>query len=413
MLIGVGVSHKRASLATLDALTLRDLGEFYADLHAIHEIREPLVIQTCNRVEIFLKAKHEPPTESVLRTWALATKFKLAELQRTVEVRTGDAVVEHLVRLASGLESMIVGEPQILGQMQEAMVTARSFGAGGPILSDIFERATSAGAKIRAETGVGRGATTIGSAALRLAELTLGGLEDLRILLLGTGQVGVLVIKALKARGVSNVAVAGRNREKTESFCRSFGGTPIPFQTVREKLQNSDLVFVATRSNSFLIDKESLSQQAKESGRRLMILDLSNPRNVSPEIAQFDGITLRTIDDLKGIAEEGLALRRELVKKAEPLVRVAVERISAGLRRENAEPIISDVYHRAEEIRTGELGKALSKLKLTAEQEEVLEYMSQRIVEKVLNGPVMNLRRAAEKGDPAILTVAGQLFAGE
>ena len=413
MLVSVGVSHKRASLATLDALTLRDLGGFYADLHAIREISESVVLQTCNRVEIFLGTKHDPPAENILRTWALATKFKLAELQRTVEVRTGDAVVEHLVRLASGLESMIVGEPQILGQMQEAMVTARSFGAGGPLLSDVFERATSAGAKIRAETGVGRGVTTIGSAALRLAELTLGGLEDLRILLLGTGQVGVLVMKALKARGVSNVAVAGRNREKTESFCRSFGGTPIPFQTVREKLQNSDLVFVATRSNSFLIDKESLSQQAKESGRRLMILDLSNPRNVSPEIAQFDGITLRTIDDLKGIAEEGLALRRELVKKAEPLVRVAVERISAGLRRENAEPIISDVYHRAEEIRVGELGKALSRLRLTAEQEEVLEYMSQRIVEKVLNGPVMNLRRAAEKGDSSILTVAGQLFAGE
>ncbi len=401
------------SLATLDALTLRELGEFYADLHAIREISESVVLQTCNRVEIFLGTKHDPPAENILRTWALATKFKLAELQRTVEVRTGDAVVEHLVRLASGLESMIVGEPQILGQMQEAMVTARSFGAGGPLLSDIFERATSAGAKIRAETGVGRGVTTIGSAALRLAELTLGGLEDLRILLLGTGQVGVLVMKALKARGVSNVAVAGRNREKTESFCRSFGGTPIPFQTVREKLQNSDLVFVATRSNSFLIDKESLSQQAKESGRRLVILDLSNPRNVSPEIAQFDGITLRTIEDLKGIAEEGLALRRELVKKAEPLVRAAVERISAGLRRENAEPIISDVYHRAEEIRVGELGKALSRLRLTAEQEEVLEYMSQRIVEKVLNGPVMNLRRAAEKGDSSILTVAGQLFAGE
>ncbi len=413
MLIGVGVSHKRASLATLDALTIRDLGEFYADLHAIHEIREPLVIQTCNRVEIFLEAKHEPPTESVLRTWALATKFKLAELQRVVEVRTGDAVVEHLVRLASGLESMIVGEPQILGQMKEAVVTAQSFGAAGPLMSDIFERATSAGAKIRAETGVGRGVTTIGSAALRLAEQTLGGLKDLRVLLLGTGQVGVLVMKALKARGVSNVAVAGRNREKTESFCRSFGGTPIPFQTVREKLQNSDLVLVATRSNSFLIDEETLSQRAKESSRRLMVLDLSNPRNVSPEIAQFEGITLLTMEDLKGIAEEGLALRRELVKKAEPLVREAVERISAGLRRENAEPIISDVYHRAEEIRLEELGKALPKLKLTSEQEEVLAYMSQRIVEKVLSGPVMNLRRAAEKGDPAILTVAGQLFAGE
>jgi len=413
MLVSVGVSHKRASLATLDALTLRDLRDFYADLHAIRQIGESVVLQTCNRVEVFLEGKRDPPGESVLRTWALATRFKLTELQRVAEVRTGEAVVDHLVRLASGLESMIVGEPQILGQLKEAVVTAQSFGAGGPLMSDIFERATSAGARIRAETGVGRGVTTIGSAALRLAEQTLGGLKDLRVLLLGTGQVGVLVMKALKARGVSNVSVAGRNREKTESFCRSFGGTPIPYQTVREKLQNSDLVLVATRSNSFLIDEESLSQRAKESGRRLMVLDLSNPRNVSPEIAQFEGITLLTMEDLKRIAEEGLALRRELVKKAEPLVRDAVERISAGLRRENAEPIISDVYHRAEEIRLEELGKALPKLKLTSQQEEVLEYMSQRIVEKVLSGPVMNLRRAAEKGDPAILTVAGQLFAGE
>ena len=412
MLVSVGVNHKRASLATLDALTLRDLGDFYTDLRAIREIGESVVLQTCNRVEVFLEAKSDLQAESVLRTWALATRFKLAELQRLAEVRTEEAAVDHLVRLASGLESMIVGEPQILGQMKEAIVTARSFGAGGPLVSDIFERATSAGARIRAETGVGRGVTTIGSAALKLAEQTLGGLKDLRVLLLGTGQVGVLVMKALKARGVHNVLVAGRNREKTESFCRSFGGTPIPFQTVRDKLQNSDLVLVATRSNSFLIDKEILNQRAK-SGTRLMILDLSNPRNVSPEITQFEGITLRTMDDLKGIAEEGLALRRELVKNAEPLVREAVERISAGLRRENAEPIISDVYHRAEEIRLEELGKALPKLKLTSEQEKVLEYMSQRIVEKVLSGPVMNLRRAAEKGDPAILTVAGQLFAGE
>jgi glutamyl-tRNA reductase len=413
MLVSVGVSHKRTSLATLDALTLRDLGGFYADLHAIRDISESIVLQTCNRVEIFLDAKHDQPAETVLRAWALATKFKLAELHRVAEVRTGEAVVDHLVRLASGLESMIVGEPQILGQIKEAIVSARSLGAGGPVLSEIFDRATSAGAKIRAETGVGRGVTTIGSAALRLAEQTLGKLEDLRVLLIGTGQVGVLVMKALKARGMTNIAVAGRNREKTEAFCRSFGGTPIAFQTVREKLQSSDLVLVATRSPSFLIDKESLNQRAKKPGRGLMILDLSNPRNVSPEVVQFDGVTLLTMDDLKGIAEEGLALRRELVKKAEPLVRAAVDRISAGLRRENAEPIISDVYHRAEEIRLEELGKALSKLELTAEQKQILDYMSQRIVEKVLNGPAINLRRAAEKGDSSILTVAGQLFAGE
>jgi glutamyl-tRNA reductase len=119
------------------------------------------------------------------------------------------------------------------------------------------------------------------------------------------------------------------------------------------------------------------------------------------------------MDDMRGIAEEGLAVRKELVKKAEPLVEAAVERISAAIRRENAEPIISDVYHRAEEIRIEELSKAVSKLNPTSEQREILEYMSQRIVEKVLSGPVMNLRRAAEKGDAGLLTVAGQLFTGE
>jgi glutamyl-tRNA reductase len=413
MLVSVGVSHKRVSLATLDQLTLRNLEDFYMDLHAMRDVNELVVLQTCNRVEIYLDASPSLATESILRNWALATRFKLSELQRLAEVRTGEGVVDHLVRLASGLESMIVGEPQILGQLKDATVTAQTLKAAGPILSDLIERTTSAGAKIRVETGIGRGVTSIGSAAVKLAEKTLGRLDDLHILLLGTGQVGLLVMKALKARGVTGVSVAGRKHEKTEAFCRSFGGTPIPLQSVQRYLQNCDLVLVATRSADFLISEEILNHRTEKPDRRLVILDLANPRNVSPGVSTLDGVTLHTIDDLKGIAEEGLALRKELVKKAEPLVHAAVDRISAGLRRENAEPIISDVYHRAEEIRLEELGKALSKLNLTTEQEEVLEYMSQRIVEKVLNGPAMNLRRAAEKGDSQILTVAGQLFAGE
>jgi glutamyl-tRNA reductase len=412
LLVSVGVSHKRASLAILDTLTIRDLASFYTDLRAVHQI-ELIVLQTCNRVEIFVEAKVAPSTETILRSWALATRFRLAELHRLAEVRIEEEVVEHLVRLASGLESMIVGEPQILGQMREAVLNARSLGAGGSVLSDLFDRGISAGAKIRSLTGVGRGATTIGSAALKMAEEIVGGLAHLRVLLLGTGQVGILVMKALKARGVTNVVVAGRSRQKTESFCKSYGGTPIPFSEVQDRLRDSDLVLVATRSNNFLIDKDRFSQGREAFGGRLLILDLSNPRNVSPEMAHVDGITLRTIDDLRGIAEEGLALRRGLVKKAEPLVRDAVERISSLLRRENAEPIISDVYRRAEEIRLEELSKVLSKLDLTVDEKEVLEYMSQRIVEKILNGPVINLRRAAQKGDAGTLTVAGWLFAGE
>jgi glutamyl-tRNA reductase len=410
MLVSIGVSHKRTTLAILDLLTLRDLERFYSDLQSLRGISESVVLQTCNRVEIFLETSDHLDTESVLRNWALATRFGIAELERIAEVKTGEAVIEHLVRLSSGLESMIVGEPQILGQLKESVAIAKSLKAAGPALSDVFERATSAGAKIRAETGIGKGVTTVGSAALKLAEQTLGKLDQLSVLLLGTGQVGILVMKALKARGVEDVTVAGKDYSKTEAFCRSFGGSPVAFRSVQDRFQVADLVLVATRSARIVVDEESL---AKNSGRRMMILDLSTPRNVSPGVASLPGVTLRTMDDMRGIAEEGLAVRKELVKKAEPLVEAAVERISAAIRRENAEPIISDVYHRAEEIRIEELSKAVSKLNPTSEQREILEYMSQRIVEKVLSGPVMNLRRAAEKGDAGLLTVAGQLFTGE
>lgn len=413
MLLGVGVSHKRTSLSTLDALNIRDQSKFYSDIKAVPEVNEAVILQTCNRVEILIEGREGLKAESVLRSWALDTRFRLAELERIAEIRTGDEVIRHLVRLASGLESMIIGEPQILRQLRESTSTARSLRAGGPVSLDLFERVTAAGAWIRAETGVGRGVATVGSAAVRLAEQILGRLEGLRVLLVGTGEVGVLVMKALKARGLPEIMVASRNHEKTEAFCRSFGGQPIRFQEVGEKIQSSDLVIVATGSTNFLVDNASLRSRPKRVGRRLMILDLSNPRNVSPEVTQVDGITLLTIDDLKGIAEEGLSRRREMVKKAEPLVEDAVQRISSALRRENAEPIISDVYHRAEEIRLEEVNKALSKLQLTADQEGVLEYMSQKIVEKILNGPVLKLRRAAEKGDSKVLTVGGQLFAGE
>lgn len=413
MLVSVGVNHKKTSLSTLDALTVRDTTSFYKKLNENPDVRESIILQTCNRVDIFLDLKHNISNEKILEGWALETEFKLKELSRLAEVRTGRAVVDYVVRLASGFESMIVGEPQILGQMKEAAIAAQKHGASGPVLTKLFDGATGAGARIRAETGIGRGVTTIGSAAVKLAMQVLGKQENLQVLLLGTGQVGVLVMKALKARDVKNVKVAGRDKEKTEKFCQRFGGAPIDIHSVKENVDSSDLIVVATRSSSFIVDKDTLVNRKIGLQRKLMILDLSNPRNVAPEVAELDGVSVHTLDHLKAIAKEGLESRKIMVKKAEPLVQNEVAKISAGFRRDDAEPIISDVYHRAEEIRAEELERALNKLNLTSEQEKVLDYMSQRIVKKVLNKPVTSIRRAAEKGDARVLTAAGQLFTGE
>jgi glutamyl-tRNA reductase len=411
LLVNLGITHKRASLATLDAASFRDPEEFYRITKTLPYVKGSLLLQTCNRVEIYLDTDEtEEVSRKVLWHWALETRFKLNELTRLVEVRKDEKVVDHLVRLGSGLESMLVGETQILGQIKAALSTARSNGAANLLLSDLMDRATAAGAKIRDQTGIGRGAVSLGSAAVRLAEESLGTPERWRVLVVGTGQVAMLTVKALKARGVTGVQVSGRTRQRMESFCRAYGAVPVIFQEAQAKLSSLDLVIVATSATGFLITKEMILPRV---GSKLLILDLSSPRNVSPEVQDIPGVTLKTIDNLRGIAEESLAKRKKLVERAEPLIKERVETIASLVRRETAEPIVSEIFRRAASIRTGELEKALSKMKLTQEQEQVLETMTQSIVEKLLALPVVQLRKAAQKGDSELLLAGGQIFRGD
>ena len=222
MLLNIGVSHRRAPLATLDALTLRDLPGFYKILGSITGVRGTVVVQTCNRVDMFIDADEGAEVnEKILWNWALETKFKLHELRKLAEQRTGDQVLEYLVSLASGLESMLVGESQILGQLKSSLIEARGLAASSPTLSKIFDMSITAGTRIRDQTGIGRGTVSLGSAALKMAEGSLGNLDHVKILLLGTGQIGMIMMKALKARRITDVTVASRTRQRTESFCRT------------------------------------------------------------------------------------------------------------------------------------------------------------------------------------------------
>lgn len=352
--------------------------------------------------------------EKILWNWALESKFKLHELQRIAEQRNGEQVLEYLVSLASGLESMMVGESQILGQLKSSLLEARGLAASSPTLSKIFEVSLAAGTKIRDQTGIGRGTVSLGSAALKVTEATIGNLNRVKILLLGTGQIGMVLMKALKARGITDVTVASRTRQRTESFCRTFGGKPADLKDVTSQLGSFRLVIVATRATGYLLTKEIVSPQlSRDKESKLMILDLSIPRNVSPDMEQVESVVIKTIDDLRDITDQAVSVRRTLVKHAQPKVEEAVEKISALLRRQEAEPMVSDLYHRADKIRREELEKALSKLNLPQNQQEVLERMSLSLVRKLLAQPVVNLREAAKKGDSKLLTVAGQIFEGD
>jgi glutamyl-tRNA reductase len=415
VLVNLGVSYRKAPLATLDALTLRDLPGFYKILKGTPGIRGAVVVQTCNRVDLFIDADEGAEVkEKILWNWALESKFKLHELRKIVEQRTDEHVLEYLVSLASGLESMLVGESQILGQLKSSLIVARGLAVSSPTLSKVFEMSLASGTKIRHQTGIGRGTVSLGSAALKLAEESLGPLDHTRVLLLGTGEIGMILMKALKARGIKDVTVASRTRQRTESFCRTFGGKPAEFKNAISQMGLFGLVVVATRATGYLLTKEIVLPPVKHDQRqKLMILDLSIPRNVSPDLEQVKDIVVKTIDDLRGITDQAVAARKTLVKEAEPKVEEAADKISALLRQEEAEPMVSDLYHRADKIRRDELERALSKLNLPEDQREILERMSLSLVRKLLAQPVVNLREAAKKGDTRLLTVAGQIFEGE
>ncbi len=414
MLVSLGVDYQRASLAILDAVTLRDQTGFYQILGKIPRVKGSIILQTCNRVDFYLDTEAGPVVvDDVLWHWALETRFKLGDLKRLVGTKEEDEVIEYLVRLGAGLESMLVGESQVLGQMKAALAEARSLRTATPILSMVFDKAISASAQIREQTGIGKGTVSLGSAALRLAEEKLGSLVARHVLLIGTGQVGMLMMKALKARGISRVAVASRTRERAESFTQAHGGNPIRLEDVQAQLSRCDLVITATKAGSYLVTKEMVASALEGAGKPEMLLDLSSPRNISPDTAELKGVDVRTIEDIRGIADEALARRRELVKTVEALVMPKVENIIAAVRRENAEPVVSDIYKQADEVRAVELNKALSKLKLAPDQEEILKNMSQSIIEKLLEPPIKKLRRAAERGDSQTLAVAGQLFSGD
>ncbi len=409
------MDHKTAPLSILEMLAPREPEEFYKVLQKLPTIKGTVILRTCNRVEFYLDTEAETDLDdNLLRYWALESKFKRSQLARIVRERHGNEVVEHMIRLGSGLESMLVGEPQILGQLRVALVESQNHGATSPLLRELFEKTMKAASKIREQTGIGRGTVSIGSAAIKLSEETLGDIREQSVLLIGAGQVATLIMKALRARDVNNIVVAGRTHQRSESFCHTYGGTPIAIAQLHSYLAFSDLVIVAATAKNYLLTKADLADVNQKTHRpRVMIMDLSVPRNVSPEVAEEQGVTLKTLEDLKGITDATSAKRRQIVKDADHLVKVKTEDISNLLRRKNAEPIVSEIYGRAEHIRAELFEKALSRLSLDPSQKRMLENVTVSLVEKILEKPASRLRKAAERGDAQVLTIAGKIFGAE
>jgi glutamyl-tRNA reductase len=380
------------------------------------DLDECVILQTCNRVEVFGAggAGGTINEQKILKTWASEVGMSNEELVKVAEVSTGKEVVSHLLRLAAGLDSLVVGEDQILGQMKRAFDFSRVNHIAGPDLSMVFDKAFKVGSRVRANTGVNKGSVSIGSMAVNLAEENLDTLNDKNILLIGSGEGASLVAKALRQRSIK-FQVTSRTFDRAKSFAATVAGNPVTFDNALESLRDVDLIFVSTTAPYFLITNERIESAMKDREKGMMILDLSNPRTVEESVAGIRKIKLVNLDQISEIVEKNIRFRRKEIMSAERIIESEMKSVDIMLKRKKIEPLVVSIFKSVGTIRKRELSKTLSILgnDINPMERRVIEQLSHSLVEGMLTAPINNLRREIDidgKDQEELLRLLAKLF---
>jgi glutamyl-tRNA reductase len=409
-LLNVRITHKKAPIHTLEKFTFKDIDMAHRKFLTSADIRECLILQTCNRVEIFL-AVDKIEVENIFQIWRDITgiidlSFKPAEFDHD------KGAIKHLLRLTSGLESLVVGEDQILGQVKRAFEYSRQNCYVDSFIPIIFEHAIKVGSRIRTNTGLNKGSVSIGSIAVNLAEEYFDDFENKKVLLIGTGEGATLVAKSLRKRQV-NFEVASRTFERAKSFSSTVGGTPVKFEDALHKFDNTDIIFVSTTAPYYLITYDRIFKSS-ERNRGMMIFDLSNPRTVDDKIATISGIKLVNIDQIAEIVDRNLKRRHEEIRLAEKMIQNGMQSMDLLFRKIKAEPFVVSIFKIVDDVRNRELSKAARMLGINKgmKEFEIIEQLSYAIVEGILSTPMNNFRREignTEKNEE-VLNIVSRIF---
>ena len=408
-IINARVTFRNSPIHILERFTIRDLENAYTQFKEHSGLDECVIIQTCNRIELFGKAKNYD-INRIKKTWASLTGLEEEAFKENVEFVENGEALHHLLKLTSGLDSMVVGEEQILGQIKNSITLARNARASGQHLNNLFDKAIRIGTRIRNSTGISRGGISVGSMAVKLAEENIDELKLKKILLIGTGEVSTLVAKSLGRRGYDFV-VTSRTMDRSQAFCETMGGRPIKFEEVLTGFENYDVLFVATTAPYFLVTQERITKAMQEKKNGMMILDLSNPRTVDEKVATIGGIKLMNLDQIAEMVEKNMKSRLNKVKRVENIISEEVSVLEASMKRLDAEPLVKDVFKNIDSLREKELQKALQMLNEKDEKKiKIIEELTKAVVESIVSTPMNNIRKASEQGKPDIIEMASKLF---
>jgi len=398
-LVVVGVSHRSSPLQVRESLAFpRDaLPTALARLRREAGLSEVMILSTCNRVEVYAAGglAEAQTIASVLRAHACARSRVIPILDQ----RVGDPAVRHAFRVAASLDSMVLGESQILGQLKDAYQAAEAAGTLGPVLRGLRQHSLGAAKRVRTETGIGRHAVSVSHVALELARKIFGSLDGRRVLLVGAGKMSRLAAGGLVREG-ARATVLGRTFARTEELAASLGGRAAGLEDLRDELAQADIVITSTGAPGLVVHREDVeAARAPRGGRPLFLIDIAVPRDVDPAVRGLSGVFLYDLDDLRSVADANLRERQRDAAAAEALVETEVGSYLDGQRSRRAVPLLVALRERAEGIRRAELSRARQRMgALNPEQERALEAATSAIVNKLLHTPTVCLKELARTG---------------
>ncbi len=404
-----GLNYRTASTELLERVSVNDRSLPDLLIKLKQQLGETLVLSTCNRTEVYTTGDNVDLARTRLMN-VLGDMTGLSEDQADaiLYVHEGDAAVRHAIRVTCGLDSMVIGEHQIGGQVQTALRLAGEAGSVDTPLSRLFHFSLRSSRRIRKVTGIGRSRLTISSIGVQLVERAIGSLNDRRVLLLGAGETGKLAARTLGRMGAGQLTVVGRNAERTERIAKELGGDWILRGELTSALAKADVVISATSAREVLITADMVKEARGDSRESLVLLDLGMPRDVDASVGVIPGITLYGLPDLQAIADEHRAERADAAAEAETIIDRDVVHFNESLTALTTEPVIRALGAHAEEIRLRELENGLKRLTgLTDEQRSVIESLTKSVVSKILADPITFLRKG---NDDEVASAVSRLF---
>jgi len=411
-LLALGLNHEIASIELREkaAFTPEIITDALSDLTKFGRTQEAAILSTCNRTEIYC-GNDIRSDERIVDWLSEYSGFKKQDLAKFLYQYPNEKAVKHVFRVASGLDSMVLGEPQILGQMKDAFHTANEAGTMGKVLNRLFQHTFSVAKQIRTDTAIGSNAVSVAYAGVNLAKRIFTDLSKQTALLIGAGETVELVARHLKCHHVKHIIIANRSVDKAKLLAEEVGSEALSLEQIPKRLHEADILVSATASKLPILGKGAIEEAIRQRKRKpIFILDLAVPRDVEPEVSKLRDVYIYTVDDLKSVVEENREIRVRAAEQAQNIIDLQVVRFIRCMRSLESVPTIKVLRNNFDLIRKNELKKAKKLLRNGGDPEKILEQLARNLTNKFAHKPSQILRQAEMDGNTSITAVTRKLF---